>query len=257
MKDTKLSLNTDMGRTSRWKYVYCIALSKMNQDFGTVGINDEEVYTIHFKDLAALVSSSTEKLYEIVDHGIAHHKVIETAAERFTIVPMAFGQVATEEDVKAFLSSKYDDLKDIIDRLDGKVELGLKATWKMQAALSDIAVTSDRVRELKAEIGSKQENDTYSARIELGRIVREELEERGKRIASEIYQTLLPLAADSKINDPLRAEMILNSAFLVESAREEEFDKTVETIEGRFGDKISFKYVSSPPYDFVDLNIGE
>ncbi|MDG6934511.1 MAG: GvpL/GvpF family gas vesicle protein, partial [Nitrososphaerota archaeon] len=95
------------------------------------------------------------------------------------------------------------------------------------------------------------------ARIELGRIVREELEERGKRIASEIYQTLLPLAADSKINDPLRAEMILNSAFLVESAREEEFDKTVETIEGRFGDKISFKYVSSPPYDFVDLNIGE
>lgn len=238
---------------SRWKYVYCVLLSRMPQSFGAIGIEGRAVYTVHFKDLAAAVSYSAEKEYEVVEHGVIHQKVVETVARSFPVVPLAFGQVATEEDVKAFLRKKYYGLRGAFERLSGKVELGLKVTLKKEAALREIAGSSKKVTALRAKIAQK---DTYWNRVDLGRAVSEELEERGRRIASEIYGRLAPLAVESKINEPIRTEMILNAAFLVDRAKEGEFDEAVDAVEEKFGGKVGLRYVVSPPYDFIDLEIG-
>ncbi|MBI2185066.1 MAG: GvpL/GvpF family gas vesicle protein [Thaumarchaeota archaeon] len=245
------SLGTESA--SRWKYVYCVMLSKMPHTFGAIGIERRAVYTVHFKDLAAVVSDSAEKEYEVMEYGVIHQKVAETVTRSFAVVPMAFGQVATEEDVKAFLSQKYYELREALEYLAGKVELGLKVTLKQETALREVATSSKKVKALKEEIARK---DTYWKRVELGRAVSEELAERGRKMSSEIYGRLAPLAVDSKINEPLRTEMILNAAFLVDSSKEGEFDRAVDAVEEKFGGEVSLRYVVSPPYDFVHLEIG-
>jgi hypothetical protein len=227
--------------------------SKIPQNFGAIGIQGRNVYTIHFRDLAAVVSDSAEKEYEVVDYGITHQKVVEAVARNFTVVPMAFGQITIEEDMKGFLSRKYHELREAIERLAGKTELCLKVTLRKDVALPEIVTSSKRVRALKAQVIG---NDTYWNRVELGKAVSEELDRSGRRIASEIYRRLAPLAVDSRVNDPLGTEMILNAAFLVDCAKERDFDRAVDVIEEKFGEKVGLRYIASPPYDFVRLEIG-
>jgi hypothetical protein len=247
--------NTKRRKVPRWRYIYCIIPSKNQQNFGTIGIKGEEVYTIHYKDVAAVVSNSTENNYEVLDEGITHQKVVEAAAKTFSVVPMAFGQVSTESDVKSFLSKNYYNLKNTLDKLNGKVELGLKVSWKMDAIMKEIVVSNDKIRILNKQISSKPKDRTYQSRIELGKMVAEELEKRGKRVTSEVFNQLGPLAVDSKENKPLSNDMFLNAAFLVEREKEKKFDEKVNGIEDVFGEKISMKYVIAPPYNFVNLRI--
>ena len=226
--------------------MYCVAPARASLNLNFVGINGEQVSAVRFKELVAIVSNSTEKTYEILDHGISHQKVIESTATNSTVLPLAFGQVTTEEDVRAFLSANYAELLSTMDRFSGKVELGLKVTWKMQSILSEIARSSEPVKALKTEMNSRPQNLTYQKRIELGRLVREQLEKMGKRITSEILETLGPLASESKVNDPLRDEMVLNAAFLVEATKEDKFDAAVNAIERRIGELVSLKYIKIP-----------
>jgi len=248
----KSALNTDGRKGPRWRYVYCIILSRKEQNFGPIGISGEDVYTVHYKDIAAVVSNSGDKSYEVLEHGITHQKVVETVLKDFYIVPMGFGQVSTEEDVKAFLNEDYYKLKGILTKLEGKVELGLKVMWKMDAILREIVASNDRIRILNKQISSKPKQSTYQLRIELGRMVAAELEKRGKRITSEIYKKLGAISVDSKENKQLSDAMILNAAFLVENEREEEFDEMVNTIEDEYREKVDMRYIVSPPYNFVD-----
>lgn len=250
------ALNTDRRKGPRWRYVYCIILARKEQNFGPIGINGEEVYTVHYKDIAAVVSNSVDKKYEVLEQGITHQKVVEMMQKDFCSVPMGFGQVSTEEDVKAFLNEDYYKLKGILDKLENKLELGLKVMWKMDAILREIVSSNDRIRILNKQIKSKPGDSTYQLRIELGKMVAAELERRGKRIASEIYKRLRAISVDSKENKRLSDTMILNAAFLAEHEKEKEFDMMVNTIEDEYREKVDMKYVLSPPYNFVDLKSG-
>jgi hypothetical protein len=49
--------------------------------------------------------------------------------------------------------------------------------------------------------------------------------------------------------------MIINAAFLVEKDKEAEFDQKVQELDARYSDKIKFKYVGTPPFNFVNLII--
>lgn len=251
----KSALNTDRKRVPRWRYVYCIIPSKNEQNFGTIGMKEEEVYTIHYKDIAAVVSNSVDKRHEVLDEGITHQKVVETVQKVFCVVPMGFGQVPTEGDVKAFLNENYYALKGILKKIEGKVELGLKIMWKMDAVMREIVASNDRIRILNKQVSSKPKESTYRSRIELGKMVADELERRGKRTAATIYGNLSVLAVASKENKPLSDEMILNASFLVECEKEREFDAMVNLMEDEHGELVSIKYVISPPYNFVDLKI--
>jgi len=248
-------MNTDTRRVPRWRYVYCIVPAKNERSFGPIGIDGGDVYTAHYKDIAAVVSNSIENNYEVLEEGITHQKVVEAVQRDFCVVPMAFGQVSTEGDVKTFLSRNYYTLKGLFTKLDGNVELGLKVLWKTDAIMREIVASNDRIRILTRQIRGKPEDRTYHMRVELGKMVAEELERWGKRIASEVSKRLSALAVDGKENKPLSDEMILNASFLVEREKEQEFDAMVNRLEEEYGDRVTMKYVVSPPYNFVNLRI--
>ena len=51
-------MNDELSVVEEGKYVYCIIKSPKERDFGQIGIGDgsNPVYTVHFRDLAAVVS---------------------------------------------------------------------------------------------------------------------------------------------------------------------------------------------------------
>src|SRR6185312_15220992 len=92
---------------SRGKYVYCIIEAGDPLRFGPIGIGADpsEVYTVHYKKLAAVVSDAPlEVLDSTRENVLAHERVNETVMREHTVIPMSFGTIfKTREDIVELL----------------------------------------------------------------------------------------------------------------------------------------------------------
>jgi hypothetical protein len=74
--------------------------------------------------------------------------------------------------------------------------------------------------------------------------------------AAEIVEALKPLALDSCPHALLDDRMILNTAFLVDRAKEGEVGETLRRLNDRYTDRIDFRCVGPlPPYSFCTVEI--
>ena len=95
-------------------YVYSIVECSTPRSFGKIGIGSgDEVYTVHYKDLAAVVSRTPLMVYDPTrENAFTHEHVNQvTIGEGLTPVPMSFGTLfKTEKDIVEFLEDTYDAL---------------------------------------------------------------------------------------------------------------------------------------------------
>ncbi len=235
------------------KYIYCLISLKKEAHFGPIGINDEQVFTVNFKEIAAVVSDVRDNNFEVLDHGITHQKVVEKMMDEFCLIPMAFGQTSTDTEIKAFLSQRYLELRKLLTHLEGKSELGLKVMWKKDAILKEIANSSDRIRILTKHLNDSPGENPYGLKMELGKLVVDELDARGKKISSEMVSELSKSAVEYKLNEAMGDGVIVNAAFMVEKIKEKEFDERIDRLESKYKDWITMRYVIAPPYNFATL----
>jgi hypothetical protein len=240
---------------NRWKYVYAIITSRKEIDFGQIGIDDENVHTIHYRDIAAVVSGANKKTYEVLDYGISHQMILEKVMKEFCLIPMSFGQITTEGEIKTFLSQNYLKLKDLFTKLNGKKELGVKVSWNIDSTIKEIAASNIKIRTMNKQIIGKPLEKTYRMRLELGTKVAKELNILGNKIGSDIFGRLRAVSVDSRQNKNLSDEMVLNAAFLVDNNKEQDFDNCVNNLEHEYGDMVNMKYVVAPPFNFVNIKI--
>ena len=246
--------------TGEGVYVYSIVESAEPRTFGRVGIGGrgDEVFTVHHRDLAAVVSKTPLVVYDPTrENALAHEHVNEVLIEAgFTPVPMSFGTLfKTEGDTSEFLKDTYDALRDVLDKMKGKLEYGLKVNWERDAVLKEIEEENEEISRLKAELTTDQARSTYFARMQLGRLVEQALVERSDSYVREIYAELQDAAIASRSNKVIGDKMIMNAAFLISRDQEQAFDAKVKSIASRF-DKLTFKYTGPwPPYNFVNIRL--
>jgi gas vesicle protein GvpL/GvpF len=241
------------------KYVYCIVRSDKQRDFGEIGIGGgRRVYTVQYKDLAAVVSNTPIVLYDPTrENVLAHEFVNETVMREFTVIPMSFGTLfRSEEDVTELLRSAYQPFNDVLDKMQDKIEFGLKILWDREKVIVTLEQGNDEIRRLKDEITNNASSSTYFARMQLGRLVEAALEDTANRLVSEVHEALKPIAVASRSNKVIGDRMIMNAAFLVERARSEEFDEVVRSVSHRYDELLTFKYTGPwPPYNFVNIKL--
>jgi hypothetical protein len=242
------------------KYVYCIIETKEPRSFGPVGIGGRgaDVYTVHHDGLAAVVSNTPIIVYDPTRENVfAHEQVNETVMREFTVLPMAFGVMfRTEEDIIELMRGTYDALRDVLSKMQGKVEFGLKVNWDRERVITEMEQSSEEIRNLKEQITSRASGSTYFARMQLGRLVETALTEQADAYVHEVYAVLRDTAVASRANKPIGDKMIMNAAFLVEREREAEFDSKVKEIASKYEGKLSFKYTGPwPPYNFVHIRL--
>jgi hypothetical protein len=241
------------------KYVYCIVRSDQQRDFGGIGIGGgQRVFTVAYNDLAAVVSDTPIVIYDPTrENVLAHEYVNETVMKEFTVIPMSFGTVfRSEDDVTELLRSTYQAFSDVLDKMQDKIEFGLKVLWDREKVISNIERDNDEIRRLKDEISRHTTTSTYFARMQLGRLVESALEEMSSRYVADIHEALKPAAVASRSNKPIGDRMILNAAFLVDRAQEQAFDERVKETSRKYEDVLSFKYSGPwPPYNFVNIKL--
>lgn len=247
------------GAAEQGLYVYCIIECSERRSFGEVGIGTRgEAYTINHRDLAAVVSDTPLVVYDPTrENVLCHEHVNELVMEEFTVLPMSFGTLfRTREDIIELLKSTFDALKDVLQKMKGKIEFGLKVTWDKPRVLAEIERESEEIRKLKEEIDSARSTSTYFGRMQLGRLVDAALSERADLYVEAIYAALRDCAIASRSNKPIGENMIMNAAFLVERGRSDAFDKAIDEIAKRHEGTLHFKYTGPwPPYNFVNIRL--
>jgi Gas vesicle synthesis protein GvpL/GvpF len=240
------------------RYVYCVIQSEKPLSFGLLGIGPEpaEVHTVHYRDIAAVVSNTPMVVQDPTrDNVLAHQRVNETVMQQHTVIPMSFGTVfKTDEDIIELLRSAYDAFTDVLNKMQDKFEFGLKVLWDRDQIIREIESEDEDIRRLKGEI-STQKGSTYFARMQYGRLIDAALQARSERYVSEIFEALRDVSVASRSNKPIGDRMIMNAAFLVARNLEQAFDARVKDIGQRY-DKLTFKYTGPwPPYNFVNIRL--
>lgn len=241
-------------------YVYCIIKSPKSTSFGYIGIGGkgDEVRTVKYDDIYAIVSQAPLTKYDTSrENMMAHELVIETVMKDHAVLPLRFATVMNEEsDVKQLLKGKYERFVEELERVEGKVELGVKAIAKKEVVFEEILLKNNDIRALKEKIQNLPYEKTYYDRLTIGQMVERALEDEKKKYRKIILEALEPVALEVKENKIFGDRMIVNASFFVDKEREDQFDNCVNELGEKYGDKIIFKYVGDvPPYNFVNLSL--
>jgi hypothetical protein len=240
------------------KYVYCVISATDPLRFGPIGIGAKpaEVHTINYKDIAAVVSDTPIEVYDPTrDNVLAHERVSESVMQSHTVIPMSFGTVfKTRDDIVELLRSAYHAFHDVLNKMEDKLEFGLKVLWDRDVIIREIEREDEDIRRLKKEIAS-QKGSTYFARVQYGRMIEHALQALSERYVADIFTQLRDVCVASRANKPIGDRMIMNAAFLVTREQEPAFDARVKKI-GAHYDTLTFRYTGPwPPYNFVNIRL--
>jgi hypothetical protein len=244
------------------KYIYCVVEKKDQPlNFGQIlGVGKAPVHFCAHEALAAAVSDAASNDYPLTrENLIAHQQVIEQIMERErAVLPVSFGVVAEDEGaVVAKLLNPYQrTLAEELMRIDGKVELSLKALWLDMKHVFLKILEEDEVLKHRRDMlqGSKVFRDDA---ITIGQEVASAIESRKNRIKHEVLSLVGHLPHEYKETALLGEEMIFNLSFLVPEDNQEQFDTIVRNLDSMYqSENIYFKYLGPLPlFNFVNLPI--
>src|SRR5712692_10291718 len=179
--------------STRGQYVYCVIQAPEPLKFGAVGLGAEpaEVHTVHYKDIAAVVSDTPIEVPDATrENVLAHERVNENVMRSHTVIPMSFGTVfKTRDDIVELLRGAYDAFSDVLNKMKDKLEFGLKILWDRDVMIHELEKQDEDVRRLKGEIAT-QKGSTYFARVQHGRLVDAALGNLSEQYVSEIFEAL-------------------------------------------------------------------
>lgn len=241
------------------KYIYGIIEEPELRRFNFSGVGDAEVYTIIHQKLAAVVSDTEFEDIDPTRKNVRAHTVVQDELlKSYTLLPMGFGMIAnSKDDVLKLLEENYQGLMDELKRLGGKVEVELKVFWDQEAMIRELQGGSEELSRLKAKINDASSPiEAQRLLVEAGRLVERIALDWKVKYADRVYTSLKGLSIDARLNNPLGVKNILNASFLVERARESDFQKEVFKLDSQYQDKVNFKYVGPlAPYNFVNVKL--
>jgi len=241
------------------KYIYGIIQESEPRRLSCLGVGDTEVYTINYRELAAVVSDTALEEIDPVRKDVRAHTVVQDELlNNCSLLPMGFGMIAgSKDDVLKLLEKNYQGLTRELVRLDGKVEVELKVFWDQEAMIKELQGGSEELTRLKAKInGASSPIEAQRLLIEAGKLVERIALDWKARYADRVYTVLKRLSIDAKLNSPLGVKNVLNASFLIERARESDFQKEVFKLDSQYQGKVNFKYVGPlAPYNFVNVNL--
>jgi hypothetical protein len=212
------------------------------------------VRLIESGDIAALVSAGPERAAREVVLG--HGRVLEAALDGSPVVPLQFGMVLTDDDAvrNEILEGHHDELAELLDRLEGRVQMTLKVYYHEDAIVADVLTSDPKLVELREAIQGRSEDETRNQRIKLGEGINAAMDQRRQQDGQEILDRLKPLADAVALEPPEDELMVAHVAFLLQRDRLEEFDAAVEEIARPQVELMRFRLLGPmPAYNFIDL----
>jgi hypothetical protein len=189
----------------------------------------------------------------VSDRALAHEAVIEHFTRSGAVLPMKlFTLFASDERALAHIRERRERLDRVLDRVDGRVE------WGVRIRLDDV-----RAREvLAAEAQVSGPQNSGKAFLLRKKLEQDASRELAARLRSEMDTAFAELAAEA--SEAVRRQpvaspesggrLLLDAAFLVPQARSAEFETAVERCASRLAPQGCDVTLTGPwpPYNFIE-----
>jgi hypothetical protein len=245
------------------KYIYCIIASDYDINLGPLGIGGrgDHVSTIGFDGLCMVVSDHPLTRFVVnPENMLAHQKVIEAVMKEFnSVLPIRFGTIAaTPDEIRNLLNRRYSEFLELLRQFENKVELNVRGTWKnMGMIYKEIDKEHIELQKIRAEIDKTDDKEERNRIIaEAGNLVEHALTEKKEEETGRIIEAFRKSVFEYKLNKTNGDAMFMNTAFLVNSGREVEFDHIMTDLGILHEDRSDFVYTAPLPiFNFIDLKI--
>lgn len=242
------------------QYVYGVTRSGAALPDAVRGLDDRPVSLVEDGGVCAAVVSDLptgRALGERADL-VAHQRVLNAMVDAGTVVlPFRFGAALADRTAvrKELLAGNADRFGEILDGLEGRVELRLKATYVQDTVLREIMDAEPEIAELSRrlrEVPPDVADAVYYDRVRLGELIARAMERLRESDGRALLDGAAPAAEAVAPKPPVREEDVLDASFLVRADRRDAFDKAVEDLGRACADRIRIRLVGPlPPYDFV------
>jgi len=170
---------------------------------------------------------------------------------------MSFGIIADgTEAVRRILSRNQRVLLDQLNRVSGKVEMGLRVTWDVPNIFEYFVNIHAKLRAARDRFLSNEQGPTHEAKIEVGRMFDSLLNEDRESCSERVERLLRPACVEFKENKCRSEQEVVNLACLIDRTRQESFAEAVFEAAKVFDNNFAFDY-SGPwaPHNFVELDL--
>lgn len=224
---------------------------------GILGIDDTEVeYVVHGGLAAAVTRIPLDRPPGRRAELTAHQSVVESLAQQGAVVPIRFGSVLDPEDdaVRELLEEQGDRFAAVLDRLEGRVQLNLRATYVEEQVLAEVVADDPEIAELHRRTRGLPEGTMHPDLVRLGESVSRAMEVRRADDADALLEQLEPRVEDLSVRAGGGVDHLLDVALLVRSDRVGEVEELLESLAEAWHERIRMRLVGPvAPYDFAEV----
>lgn len=187
----------------------------------------------------------------------AHHRVIEQMSRAQPVVPLRFATIYSgDAKVRAMLGQRGGDLRDVLRRIRTRREWGVKA---YAAGSPGGPAGANGARSGRGLAGS---GAAYLRRRRDELAASKQHRQEALVSAERVHQKLSQLASASRLYPPqvpvlagTKATMILNAAYLLDQARDQQFSELLQQLGGQ-NPAVQLELSGPwPPYSFAGLDM--
>ncbi|MFG2578202.1 GvpL/GvpF family gas vesicle protein [Streptomyces malaysiensis] len=235
----------------RGVYVYGVVRASHTVSPGHTGVGERPapVRTLRAGALAAVISDAPARLRAKRRDLLAHQDLALTLGKDGPVLPTRFGMVAPdEESVRQQLLSAQRDCLAALERVDGRVEMNLKA-MPTETGLGSLVREDPEVSRLRS---AARRAPGYEASVRLGEAVARGLERRAAAAAATVLAELSAVA-DAEVRGPEVEGCVLNVSFLLHRREERRFHGVVERFATGHRDRVELLLTGPLPcYSFTE-----
>ena len=233
------------------KYIYGIIDSENKKTFGNIGVGNGETYIVQFGELGAVVSDVFDNCRIGIEEAKTHEKVLCKIMDPYSLIPMGFGLVAkNEKEIKNIQKRGKMQFKKTLEKVDNKLQINVKISWN-KTILAYVLNENKHIKEL---VEASKKNNDQTLRVELGKKVKEALDEKKLEYITDIEHSLGTVLLDSEENKNEDQDTLTNMSFLIDKNREQDFNERLNKLEEKYAGRLEFLSVGHlPAYNFTKI----
>lgn len=249
MSKRKINGNSGWG-----KLFYAVILTDQECDFGSIGLGNQRVYSINYREVGALVSDHprVDSIKLLRKNLAPYHRVVSEAAKHFTTIPAKFGQIARDAgEVSIALRSNYGQIRQELSRLDGKVEMGFRVWWSVENVFEYFIAKDAALRAHRDRLFMGGTQLSKMVQIEFGHYFYNRMKQVRHEMTERMLAALPP--GEARIEEIHEEKMITNSQLLIRKDLQKSLEEAVEVLARSRGDEYTLKLDGPwPPFSFVN-----
>lgn len=241
-------------------YVYGIIDGEFNVTEELRGMEDESVFSVGSSDIAAAVSVSEKRRFEVTEELLlTHERVVESLMSSHTILPMRYGTVVSNKsEILEIIEARRESIEALIEKVRGKVELGVKVLWNPKPIKQCVERDDSEVEQLRINIQQSQNKGRrYLMEKLYEELVQRKVKSYGEKFISHILEKLSSFSIDQVFVKFPTERLLLSASFLVKKDNVANFEMLVQQFIIEYQKLSFFPTGPWPPYNFTKIQLKE